>query len=147
MSKNPLTFSRLQRARQPPFPVGIQDRTFQLVEDHLGLLEYHGPVALSCDDTKLLPSFRPYFDHDLDGYYIIGHVGVPYRIADVDAFREVTRNGVLEKATKVLVMIIFLPGRHLTSGLPAPLVVPTSATTQDSTVNRGSQGHIQQCLC
>lgn len=73
------------------------------MEDHLKLLEYNGPVALSCDDTKLLAALRPYYNQELDGYYMIGHIGEPYRIADVDAFREVTESGILEKATKVWV--------------------------------------------
>ena len=65
------------------------------------MLEYDGPVALSCDDTKLLAAFRPYYDRELDGFYVIGHVGEPYQITDVEAFREVTESGILEKATKV----------------------------------------------
>jgi len=92
---------RIQRTRQPRLPIGIQERTFQLIEDRLKLLDYDGPVALSCDDTKLLPSFRPYYDHDLGGYYLVGHVGEPYQIADIETFREVTTSHSLEKATKV----------------------------------------------
>ena len=65
------------------------------------MLEYDGPVALSCDDTKLLAAFRPYYDWELDGFYVIGHVGEPYQITDVEAFCEVTESGILEKATKV----------------------------------------------
>jgi hypothetical protein len=35
----------------------ISDRNFQLVEDHLKSLDYDGPLALSCDDTKLFATF------------------------------------------------------------------------------------------
>lgn len=65
------------------------------------MLEYNGPVALSCDDMKLLAVLRPYYDRELDGYYVIGHIGEPYCIADVDAFWEVAESGILEKVTKV----------------------------------------------
>lgn len=65
------------------------------------MLEYRGPVALSCDDTKLLASFRPYYDQEQDGYFIVGHVGEPYRLADADAFLDVINEGKLQKATKV----------------------------------------------
>ena len=56
---------------------------------------------MSCDDTKLLAAFCPYYDQEFDGFYVIGHVGESYQIADVEAFREVTKSGILEKATKV----------------------------------------------
>lgn len=50
---------------------------------------------------KLLAVLRPYYDRELDGYYVIGHIGEPYCIADVDAFQEVAESGILEKVTKV----------------------------------------------
>ena len=73
------------------------------MEDHLKLLKYDSPIALSCDDTKLLAALHPYYDQELDGYYVIGHVGEPYHIADVDPFHQVAESGILEKATKVWV--------------------------------------------
>lgn len=91
----------MHRAKQPKFPVGIQTRTFQLVEDNLKLLEYTGPLGLSCDDTKLLASFRPYWDQDREGYYVMGHVGDPYRLADPESFKAVINSGDLVKGTKV----------------------------------------------
>ena len=65
------------------------------------MLEYDGPVALSCDNTNLLAAFCPYYDWELDGFYMIGHVREPYQITDVEAFCEVTESGILEKVTKV----------------------------------------------
>lgn len=64
-------------------------------------LQYHGPVALSCDDTKLLPSLRPYYDQDREGYFLMGHVGQPLQLIDHEAFRVVVKENNLEKATKV----------------------------------------------
>ena len=83
------------------FPIGIQPRTFELVEITLQKLDYEGPVALSCDDTKLLPSLRPYFDKEKDGYFIMGNAGEPYQLMDPDAFERVVTSGQLQKASKV----------------------------------------------
>ncbi|KAJ6538761.1 hypothetical protein B0H10DRAFT_2245563 [Mycena sp. CBHHK59/15] len=49
---------RAKEAHEPQFPMDISDRNFQLAADHLATLKYEGPVSLSCDDTKLFPSFR-----------------------------------------------------------------------------------------
>lgn len=83
------------------FPIGIQPRTFELVEITLQKLDYEGPVALSCDDTKLLPSLHPYFDKERDGYFIMGNAGEPYRLMDPNAFERVVTSGQLQKASKV----------------------------------------------
>jgi hypothetical protein len=93
----------MQRARQPRFPVGIQQKTFDLVDDTLKKLGYTGPVALSCDDSKLLASFRPYYDVDKQGYFIMGHVGEPFQILDPEAFQLVVQEQQLIKATKVTI--------------------------------------------
>lgn len=67
----------------------------------LNELQYNGPVALSCDDTKLLASLRPYYDQDREGYFLMGHVGQPLQLLDHEAFRTVVNENQLEKATKV----------------------------------------------
>lgn len=64
-------------------------------------LQYNGPVTLSCDDTKLLPSLRPYYDQDREGYFLMGHVGEPLQLLDHEAFRIVVKENSLKKATKV----------------------------------------------
>ena len=83
------------------FPIGIQPRTFELVAIALQKLDYDGPVALSCDDTKLLPSLRPYFDKEKHGYFVMGNIGEPYQLPDPDAFEGVVTSSQLQKATKV----------------------------------------------
>lgn len=92
---------RLHRSRQARFPIGIQERTFSLIVQKLQQLQYSGPVALSCDDTKLLASLRPYYDPDREGYFLLGHVGQPLELLDHEAFRTVIKENKLEKATKV----------------------------------------------
>lgn len=72
-----------------------------MVIQKLEQLQYVGPVALSCDDTKLLASLRPYYDHDREGYFLLGNVGKSLQLLDHEAFRTVVKENKLEKATKV----------------------------------------------
>jgi hypothetical protein len=91
----------LHRAQEPRFPVGIQPRTFELVVDTLKKLNYSGPVALSCDDSKLLPSLQPYYDENRKAHFIMGHFGEEMQVADPEAFRHMLASAKLVKATKV----------------------------------------------
>ncbi|PPQ84235.1 hypothetical protein CVT24_004308 [Panaeolus cyanescens] len=43
---------------------------------------YDGHVALSCDDTKLLPALRLFYDHDNQCHFLIGGTEGPIRVAD-----------------------------------------------------------------
>ena len=78
-----------------------------MVVQKLEDLQYNGPVALSCDDTKLLPSLRPYYDQDREGYFLMGHVGEPLQLLDHEAFRTVVKEKNLEKGTKVCKILQF----------------------------------------
>ncbi|KAJ3927784.1 MAG: hypothetical protein NXY57DRAFT_903259 [Lentinula lateritia] len=109
---HPLPAQQRQRAVIPKFPVDIQPRTFKLAKAHLLSLNYEGPVALSCDDTKLQEAFRPFYDEDRKGWCILGSSGVPILIADPDEFRKVVKEGKIEKASKLRLycMQICCPG-------------------------------------
>ena len=72
-----------------------------MVIQKLDELQYNGPVALSCDDAKLLPSLCPYYDQDHEGYFLMGHVKQPLQLLDHEAFQNVVKENNLEKATKV----------------------------------------------
>jgi hypothetical protein len=93
--------SRINRARQPRFPIGIQDRNFELAIEHLKRLDYDGPLGLSCDDTKLLPALRPYYDKTTDKHYILGSTGEPLILANPEELTSVLERGEAEKASKV----------------------------------------------
>lgn len=71
--------------------------------EQLKKLNYYGPVGLSCDDTKLTPAFRPYYDKTTDKHYLLGSTGKPMVLADPDDLANVIEQGILEKATKVSV--------------------------------------------
>lgn len=86
---------------QPRFPLGISPRTFTYIAAHLNRLEYSGPVGLSCDDTKLSAGLDPVFDKDQDGFFILGGVGQPLRVADPENFTAEIKAGKIAKAAKV----------------------------------------------
>ncbi|KAF8166954.1 hypothetical protein BJ912DRAFT_1149772 [Pholiota molesta] len=100
---------RRKEARQPRFPMGITERNFELVEDHLKSLDYDGPLALSCDDTKLFATFCLYWDSDKNSYFLAGGTDGPLRVTDPESVKEVIETAKAEKATKVRVWCLTLP--------------------------------------
>jgi hypothetical protein len=92
---------RINCAHQPRFPIGIQDRSFELAIEHLKRLEYNGPLGLACNDTKLLPALRPYYNKATDKHYVLGSTGEPSILADPDKLKAVLERGEAEKASKV----------------------------------------------
>ncbi|KAJ8089779.1 hypothetical protein PM082_018355 [Marasmius tenuissimus] len=53
---------RFKESKESKLPFTICQDTFTLVKSHLSTLEYAGPVAVSCDDTKLFSSLRLHWD-------------------------------------------------------------------------------------
>ena len=89
----------------PRFPTGICDRTFELARKYLDDLQYgNGPVALSCDDTKLHAAWRTYYDSEKDTHYLVGGTdAAPMPVANVDELNAIIRGASAhQKATKVL---------------------------------------------
>jgi hypothetical protein len=76
---------------------------FQLARQYLDKLGYDGPVGLSCDDTKLKASLRTYWDPERKQYLLVGGVGEPRAVANMDEMRQLLENGAPEKATKVII--------------------------------------------
>lgn len=56
---------------------------------------------MSCGDTKLKPSLKPYFDKETSKYYILGTAGEPYELADPERFEQIVQDESLEMAAKV----------------------------------------------
>ncbi|KAF8905727.1 hypothetical protein CPB84DRAFT_1823080 [Gymnopilus junonius] len=123
--------ARLHRSRQPRFPTGIQNRTFSLVIDRLNQLQYDGPVALSCDDTKLLASLRPYYDHDREGFFLMGQVGEPMQLVDHEAFRTVVEENEFQKATKLRLWCIQVPLPKIPTIIVAAMPIPDNLTASN----------------
>ncbi|TFY73791.1 hypothetical protein EWM64_g10221 [Hericium alpestre] len=100
---------REKEARQPKFPMKICERTYSLVAEQLKALDYDGPVALSCDDTKLFASWRIYWDSVEKGIFLVGAAGEPLRVADPDNLKRTISDASAVKATKVRLWCIQIP--------------------------------------
>ncbi|KAK1223302.1 hypothetical protein PQX77_013840 [Marasmius sp. AFHP31] len=92
---------RRYREKEPLFPLDIEAGTFERAAHHLDIMNWNGPVAVSCDDTKLTPALRPYYNKAEDQYYLIGAVGKPLILPSLDEFKKIVTQGLAEKATKV----------------------------------------------
>lgn len=79
----------------------ICERTFELVAEQLSALKYDGPMALSCDDTKLLSCLRLYWDPKENSHFLVGAVGGPLRVLDPELIPQVVAAAKLVNATKV----------------------------------------------
>lgn len=79
----------------------ICDRTFELAKAHLIDLDYHGPVALACDDTELFAALRLFWNKKEECYFLVGACGGLLRVPDVDTAQDVLENPEIKKATKV----------------------------------------------
>ncbi|KAF7978464.1 hypothetical protein HWV62_672 [Athelia sp. TMB] len=84
----------------------ICDRSFELVDAHLDALGYSGPVGLSCDDTKLFPDWRLYWDGKEKSHFLVGGTEKPMHVADPDSLRKMIEDMDLEKATKLFALAI-----------------------------------------
>ncbi|KIJ10894.1 hypothetical protein PAXINDRAFT_157495 [Paxillus involutus ATCC 200175] len=127
---------REKESRRPSFPMSVCARSFQLVADHLEAVSYNGPVALSCDDTKLHAAWRLYYDKEKDGHYLVGAVGEPYLVMDPEALRNIIDSAGLELATKLRLWCLHIP-------LPrsAPIIVsarPIAAENDAETLAKWS---------
>ncbi|OCB83926.1 hypothetical protein A7U60_g9133 [Sanghuangporus baumii] len=98
------------RAKQPQFVGGISPRSFDLVDNFVTALKVpQRIVGLSADDTKLLPTFRPFFDREADGWYIVGGTGESLLVTDPTTLREDLESAQQQKATKVRIWAIIVP--------------------------------------
>ncbi|KAJ7433925.1 hypothetical protein B0H11DRAFT_1758325 [Mycena galericulata] len=115
---------RAKEAREPRFPMEIGNRNFELAEQYLNTINYHGPVNLSCDDTKLFPALRMYHDAKEKVDYLVGAVEGPIRVADPEAMRRVLEDAKVIKATKVRVWCLSVPLPGITPLVVAAMPIP-----------------------
>jgi len=79
----------------------ICSKSFELVSAHIAMLDFDGPLGLSCDDTKLHSTFRLYWDSDKQAHFLVGATDGPLLILDPDNVKEVIKSAQAQKATKV----------------------------------------------
>ncbi|KAJ6620818.1 hypothetical protein B0H10DRAFT_2432733 [Mycena sp. CBHHK59/15] len=114
---------RAKEAREPRFPMDISDRNFELAAGHLAALNYDGPVNLSCDDTKLFPSFRLYWDGEQKSHFLVGGTDGPLRVTDPDQVKAVIAEAKAKKATKIRLWCLTIPVPGVTPIIVAALPI------------------------
>ncbi|THG93503.1 hypothetical protein EW026_g7748 [Hermanssonia centrifuga] len=100
---------QIMEGKAPKMPMTICDRSFELVAQELQVLKYDGPVALSWDDTKLLPVFRLCWDPEQKAHFLIGAVKGPIRVADPEMARTVADDASHVLGTKVRLFCLQIP--------------------------------------
>jgi hypothetical protein len=109
----------------PRFPTTICDQTYALAADYVDLINYRGPMALSCDDTKLHPGLRTYWDPGKECHFLIGTAGEPIAVPDVREIRELVARAKKDAATKVW-LIVSIVHNHLYTVIAQSLVLTNS---------------------
>lgn len=122
-----------KRSKSPGFRQGISPQVLKHASKYLEDYGYsvNAPLALSVDDTKLLPAFRPYYDNHVDKWFLVGNAGEPLEISDID-----TLAGQIEQsrgllATKLRLWVLQIPLPHVP---PLILAVMPLASSTDSTM-------------
>jgi hypothetical protein len=79
-----------KRSSCPGFVQGISPLVHQRAHKYLEDYNYpaYTPLALSVDDTKLFPAFRPYFDRSVNKWFLVGKMGLPLEVTDIDALED-----------------------------------------------------------
>ncbi|KAK7684416.1 hypothetical protein QCA50_012363 [Cerrena zonata] len=103
------SFAQL-RAKEPHIPMTITDETFILVRDRLRAAGYYGPVALSCDDTKLDSSWRVCEGKD-KSVFLVGAIGGPIAVPTGNAaeVQDIIDKHSNDLATKVRLFTVQVP--------------------------------------
>ncbi|TFK81466.1 hypothetical protein K466DRAFT_656140 [Polyporus arcularius HHB13444] len=130
----PLPSIRGLRQKQnavPPFPLTIGPQNFETVKGYLTRIGYNGPVALSCDDTKLHAAFRTYWDKEKQVHMLVGGTGEPMAVADPEELQRVLADPTLKKATKLRLWCAQIPLSKFPPIIVAAKAIPNSLTVSD----------------
>jgi len=96
---------RIKRSQVPSFPIMICERNLELASEYVGSLKYYGPVGLSCDDTKLHPSLRTYWDASKECHFLVGTTGKPIAVKDEGLLGDLVAESKKNTATKVTIAL------------------------------------------
>ena len=97
----------------PRFPTTICDQTYTLAANYVDSINYRGPMALSCDDTKLHPGLRTYCYPSKECHFLIGTTGEPIAVPDVKQIRELVASAKNDTATKVCLILSIVAHNNL----------------------------------
>ena len=122
-----------KRSIRPTFLQGISPQALQHAHNYLDDYNYpaDAPLALSVDDTKLLATFRPYFDRSAGKWFLVGNVGEPLEVSDIDELADQINSAQEHLATKLRLWVLQIPLPHIPPLILAvmPLASSTDATT------------------
>jgi hypothetical protein len=122
-----------KRSSCPSFIQGISPQTLQRAHKYLEDYNYpaEAPLALSVDDTKLLPAFHPYFDRLAGKWFLVGNVGEPLEVSNIDELADQINSAREHLATKLRLWVLQIPLPHIPPLILAvmPLASSTDATT------------------
>ena len=138
---------RIKRARMPRFPTTICDQTYALAANYVDSINYRGPMALSCDDTKLHPGLRTYWDPSKECHFLIGTTGEPIAIPDVKQIWELVASAKNDTATKVCLsvyLIVSIDAHNSLCIIPAQNLVLANSFAWDVTCDCSSKGNSEQ---
>ncbi|KAK7023575.1 hypothetical protein VNI00_016661 [Paramarasmius palmivorus] len=91
---------RFKESKESTVPFTISEETFDLVKSHLDALEYSGPVAVSCDNTKLFSTLRLHWDQKRQTYFLLGGVGPPIAVPDPESVSKYMNDPEIIRGTK-----------------------------------------------
>ncbi|KAG6915324.1 hypothetical protein DXG01_012130 [Tephrocybe rancida] len=118
----------MKESGEPKVPLEIGDQMFQLVADHLGAIEYAGPVGLGCDNTKLFSSLQLFWDSGKKAYSLVGGTEGPVEVVDPEALKEIMVEAKVKKATKIRLWVLTIPAPKVTPIIVAALPIPNDHT-------------------
>ncbi|KAH9015478.1 hypothetical protein EDB84DRAFT_1679909 [Lactarius hengduanensis] len=123
-----------RRSKSPRFCQGISAQVLERAVKYLEDYQYpvNAPLALSVDDTKLLPAFRPYFDKRVDKWFLVGSAGDPLEISDMDTLESQIKDAKGQLATKLRLWVLQIPLPHVPPLILA--VMPLASSTDAATI-------------
>ncbi|KAJ3513597.1 hypothetical protein NMY22_g14994 [Coprinellus aureogranulatus] len=115
------------RSKGPRFQPGFSRENIVAVADLLTKYDYHGPLALSWDDTELAPAISIY-QESKDICVVIGGGDDVVRVGPNDSIDDVLANARLNKATKLRLWLLTIPLPRIPPILVAAVARHSSGT-------------------
>ena len=76
--------------------------------DYINSVEYSGPVALACDDTKLHPSLQVYWDTTLETHILVGTTSTKtIAVSNPEELKQLLLKHEEKAATKVVEQVVY----------------------------------------
>jgi hypothetical protein len=128
------------------FCQGISHQALEHVHKYLKDYKYpaNAPLALSVDNTKLLPTLRPYFDGASKKWFLVGTTGEPLEISDLGLLEEQIESARSQLATKLRLWVLQIPLPHIPCLVLA--VMPLASSTDAATLAHMEQQLLQIVL-